>query len=192
MLTTARSTAGGIADFLATELRSRADETPVRSALVLGNPRGVRQFTDVEHGGGVLVGTKGLWQGVDVSDEQRLRLVWINKLPFAPFAAPVIEARRAAITMRAEAAHADDPDAVATEHYYLPLAALQLRQAVGRLIERRRAAAFERLAALESIEALAAPARTRGEHLRLATLDHGLRTVRTELEWLDTVDEQLP
>ncbi|WP_206447180.1 PadR family transcriptional regulator [Agrococcus sp. KRD186] len=64
--------------------------------------------------------------------------------------------------------------------------------AVGRLIERRRAAALEQLAALETIEASAAPARTRGEHLRLATLDHGLRHVRTELEWLDTVEEQLP
>ncbi|TDD00569.1 DEAD/DEAH box helicase [Nonomuraea deserti] len=138
VLTTARSTAGGIADYLATELRARGDETPVLSALVLGNPRGVRQFTDTEHGGGILVGTKGLWQGVDVSDEQRLRLIWINKLPFAPFAAPIIEARRAAITMRAEAAHADDPEAVATEHYYLPLAALQLRQAVGRLIRSER------------------------------------------------------
>jgi ATP-dependent DNA helicase RecQ len=138
VLTTARSTAGGIADFLASELRARGDQTPVLSALVLGNPRGMREFTDVEHGGGVLVGTKGLWQGVDVADEQRLRLVWINKLPFAPFAAPIIEARRAAVTMRAEAAHADDPDAIATEHYYLPLAALQLRQAVGRLIRSER------------------------------------------------------
>jgi|GEM_PF-3443154 len=138
VLTTARSTAGGIADFLANELRARTNETPVLSALVLGNPRGVRQFIDPEQGGGVLVGTKGLWQGVDVSDEQRLRLVWINKLPFAPFAAPVIEARRAAIAMRAEAAHADDPDAIATEYYYLPLAALQLRQAVGRLIRSER------------------------------------------------------
>ncbi|WP_347059733.1 DEAD/DEAH box helicase [Blastococcus sp. HT6-30] len=138
VLTTARSTAGGIAEYLASGLRAREDQTPVLSALVLGNPRAVRQFTDAEHGGGVLVGTKGLWQGVDVADEERLRLVWINKLPFAPFAAPVIEARRAAVTVRAEAAHADDPDAVATEHYYLPLAALQLRQAAGRLIRSER------------------------------------------------------
>ena len=33
---------------------------------------------------------------------------------------------------------ADDPEAVATETYYLPLAALQLRQAVGRLIRSER------------------------------------------------------
>ena len=114
VLTTARSTAGGIADYLATELRQRGDETPVLSALVLGNNRGYPQFTDIEHGGGFLVGTKGLWQGVDVADEQRLGLVWINKLPFAPFAAPVIEARREAVKTRAEAARAEDPDAVAT------------------------------------------------------------------------------
>ncbi|MBP2183842.1 DEAD/DEAH box helicase [Amycolatopsis magusensis] len=138
VLTTARSTAGGIADFLAGELHARQDRTPVLSSLVLGNPRGVREFTDAEHGGGVLVGTKGLWQGVDVADERRLRMVWINKLPFAPFAAPVIEARRAAITARAEAAHAEDPEAIATQFYYLPLAALQLRQAVGRLIRSER------------------------------------------------------
>ncbi|MFB9905530.1 DEAD/DEAH box helicase [Allokutzneria oryzae] len=134
VLTTARSTAGGIADHLATALRRRGDQTTVLSALVLGNPRAVDQFTDNEHGGGILVGTKGLWQGVDVADHRRLRLVWINKLPFAPFAAPVIETRRAAVAARAEAARADDPEAVATETYYLPLAALQLRQAVGRLV----------------------------------------------------------
>ncbi|WP_394621993.1 DEAD/DEAH box helicase [Lentzea sp. JNUCC 0626] len=138
VLTTARSTAGSIADHLAGELRRRGDETPVLSTLVLGNHRGYQQFKDVEHGGGFLVGTKGLWQGVDIPDERRLRLVWINKLPFAPFAAPVIEARREAVKARAEAAHVDDPDAVATQTYYLPLAALQLRQAVGRLIRSER------------------------------------------------------
>jgi len=138
VLTTARSTAGGIADYLAAELRRRGDATPVHSALVVGNQRAVRVFTDHENGGGLLVGTKGLWQGVDVADASRLRLVWINKLPFAPFAAPVIEARREAVKVRAELAGADDPDAVATETYYLPLAALQLRQAAGRLIRSER------------------------------------------------------
>ena len=138
VLTTARSTAGGIGDYLATELRQCGDEAPVLSALELGNNRGYHQFIDVDHGGGFLVGTKGLWQGVDVADEKRLRLVWINKLPFAPFAAPVIEARREAVKTRAEAARAEDPNAVATQMYYLPLAALQLRQAVGRLIRSER------------------------------------------------------
>jgi len=138
VLTTSRSAAGGIADYLATELRRAGDGTPVRSALVLGNPQAVRAFTDTGSGGGFLVGTKGLWQGVDVADPERLRLVWINKLPFAPFAAPVIEARRAAVTQRAEHVGAEDPDAEATQDYYIPLAALQLRQAVGRLIRSER------------------------------------------------------
>lgn len=138
ILTTARSTAGGIASHLLSELRGRDDDSPVISALVRGNNRAFREFTDREHGGGFLVGTKGLWQGVDVSDEQRLRLVWINKLPFAPFAAPVIEARRAVVVARASNAGAEDAEAVATERFYLPLAALQLRQAVGRLIRSER------------------------------------------------------
>ena len=134
VLTTAKSTAAGISQYLADSLRREGDQTPVHSAVLLGNPRAVRQFADHTDGGGILVGTKGLWQGVDIADPDRLRLVWINKLPFAPFAAPVIEARRAAVVARADAAHAEDPDAIATETYYLPLAALQLRQAVGRLI----------------------------------------------------------
>lgn len=138
VLTTAKSTAAGISQYLSESLRRDSDTTPVHSAVLLGNPRAVRQFDDHTDGGGVLVGTKGLWQGVDIADPDRLRLVWINKLPFAPFAAPVIEARRAAVVARADAAHAEDPDAVATETYYLPLAALQLRQAVGRLIRSER------------------------------------------------------
>ncbi len=64
VLTTARSTSGGIADYLAAELRRRGDDTPVHSALVTGNRRAVTSFTDTETGGGLLVGTKGLWQGV--------------------------------------------------------------------------------------------------------------------------------
>jgi len=138
VLTTARSTAGGISEYLAAELRQRQHRAPVRSALVLGNRRGVDEFKDPSVGGGFLVGTRGLWQGVDIDDAARLRIVWINKLPFAPFADPVIEARRAVVTARALAGHAEDPDAAATALYYLPLAALQLRQAVGRLIRSER------------------------------------------------------
>ncbi|MFJ7212889.1 DEAD/DEAH box helicase [Amycolatopsis sp. NPDC098790] len=138
VLTTARSTAGGIAEHLASNLRRNALETPVHSSLVLGNARSVEKFTDPSAGGGFLVGTKGLWQGVDVADEERLRLVWVNKLPFAPFGAPLVEARRAAVAARAESRRLEDPEAVATERYYLPLAALQVRQAIGRLIRSER------------------------------------------------------
>lgn len=134
ILTTARSTAAGIGSHLVEELRSRSLDTPVVEALTLGNGRAYQTFTDRRDGGGFLVGTKGLWQGVDVSDAERMHLVWINKLPFAPFAAPIVEARRAAVARRAERAGHPDPDGAATEHYYLPLAALQFRQAAGRLI----------------------------------------------------------
>ncbi|MFB7674218.1 DEAD/DEAH box helicase [Kitasatospora purpeofusca] len=134
VLTTARRTAAGIGDFLEQELRARSHSAPTVNALVLGNGRALAEYTDRENGGGFLVGTKGLWQGVDVKDELRMRLVWINKLPFAPFAAPVVEARRAAVRQRAEEAGNPDPEGAATETYYLPLAALQLQQAVGRLI----------------------------------------------------------
>lgn len=138
VLTTARSTAAGIGAHLVRELHARNLQAPVVEALALGNGRAYREFTDPEYGGGFLVGTKGLWQGIDVADEERVRLVWINKLPFAPFAAPIIEARRAAVCARAEASGHPDPEGVATEHFYLPLAALQLRQAVGRLVRSRR------------------------------------------------------
>ncbi|WP_326807183.1 DEAD/DEAH box helicase [Streptomyces sp. NBC_01775] len=138
VLTTAWATAAGSGAYLAAELRSREHQAPVHEALTLGNSRAYDDFTDRESGGGFLVGTRGLWQGVDVSDQERLRLVWINKLPFAPFAAPLVEARRAAVRERAEQAGHPDPDAAATERYYLPLAALQLRQAVGRLIRSER------------------------------------------------------
>ncbi|MET8154875.1 DEAD/DEAH box helicase [Sphaerisporangium sp. NPDC005289] len=138
VLTTARSTAGGITEHLIQELRRRGDDAPVISALERGNNRAFLEFTDADYGGGVLVGTKGLWQGVDVADPGKLRLVWVNKLPFAPFAAPVVEARRAAVAARAEAADVPDPEMAATMRYYLPLAALQLRQAVGRLIRSER------------------------------------------------------
>ncbi|MER5783236.1 DEAD/DEAH box helicase [Streptomyces mobaraensis] len=138
VLTTARATAAGIGAHLTEQLAVQSIAAPVSEALTLGNTRAYQAFTDRDHGGGFLVGTKGLWQGVDVSDPNRLRLVWINKLPFAPFAAPVVEARRAAVRERAADSGHPDPESAVTEQYYLPLAALQLRQAVGRLIRSSR------------------------------------------------------
>lgn len=173
ILTTARSTAAGIGFHLVQELRSRALDTPVVEALTLGNGRAYQAFTDRRDGGGFLVGTKGLWQGVDVSDAERLRLVWINKLPFAPFAAPIVEARRAAVAERAEQAGHPDPEGVATEHYYLPLAALQLRQAVGRLIRSDR----HRGVVVISDRKLAGASSLRRSYRRafLGSLDDGLQ-----------------
>jgi ATP-dependent DNA helicase RecQ len=129
VLTTSRAGAAGIAQALAPALA--ATGVPLSTAGTLGNARAVDTFSAT---GGVLVGTRGLWQGVDISDPRRLALVWVNKLPFAPFADPVIAARRAAALVAAAAARASDPERAADEAYYLPLAAIGLRQAVGRLI----------------------------------------------------------
>ena len=62
---------------------------------------------------------------------------------------------------------------------------------VAALVARRRTAARERLAVYEGIRAATPAADDRGQRLRLATLDHGIRHVRTELEWLDDLEEQL-
>lgn len=134
MLTTSRAAAAGIFDRLARRRVGEAVNYPLISAGIEGNPRAVEAF---RREGGIIVGTRGLWQGVDIESPERLRLVWINKLPFAPFADPVVTARRELVRERAELEGVEDPDAAANERYYLPLAALSLRQAVGRLIRSR-------------------------------------------------------
>lgn len=129
VLTTSKSTSASISEAAAPRLAALG--IPLQTTEVLGNARAVDQFAS---DGGVLVGTRGLWQGVDVRDARRLRLVWINKLPFAPYANPLVVARRARAVELAERAGEADPQRTADETYYLPLAALALRQAVGRLI----------------------------------------------------------
>jgi RecQ family ATP-dependent DNA helicase len=133
VLTTATRAASAITERLLTELPARAPGIPVAAAPVLGNARAAAAFTT---SGGFCVATRGMWQGVDFPAD-RLSLVWINKLPFAPFADPVIAARRASAARRAADAGHPDPERAATEAYYLPLAAMDLRQAVGRLIRSR-------------------------------------------------------
>lgn len=184
VLTTARSSAAGIFDWLARLRVERAQSYPLISAGIEGNQRAVETFKKV---GGTLVGTRGLWQGVDIADADRLRLVWINKLPFAPFADPVIAARLAleveAATLRGE----DDPEAFASEYYYLPLAALSLRQAVGRLIRTR----DHRGVIVISDRKLAGPTRLRRLYRQvfLGSLDPGLMKADPETgeAWLGNV-----
>lgn len=72
----------------------------------------------------VLIGAASFWEGVDVPG-RALRVVVIDKLPFAPPDDPVVQARRAGITRRGGNAFMD---------YQLPQAILSLRQGVGRLI----------------------------------------------------------
>jgi RecQ family ATP-dependent DNA helicase len=168
VLTTSRAAAAGVFDALA-RLRVASGQTfPLISAGLEGNQRAVETF---KREGGIVAGTRGLWQGVDVAEARRLRLVWINKLPFASFTDPVIAARRELVRQRAEATGADDPDAVANETYYLPLAAVALRQAVGRLIRSQE----HRGVIVISDRKLAGPTRLRRLYRRvfLGSLDPG-------------------
>lgn len=75
-------------------------------------------------GNAVLVGTSSFWEGVDVRG-LALRVVIIDKLPFAALGDPVFEARLAAIRAAGGEPFMD---------YQLPQAIMVLRQGVGRLI----------------------------------------------------------
>jgi ATP-dependent DNA helicase DinG len=77
-----------------------------------------------EAGNGILLGTSSFWQGVDVKGEA-LRIVMIDKLPFASPGDPLIRARLDAIRRTGE-----DPFIT----FQLPQAVLALKQGVGRLI----------------------------------------------------------
>ncbi|WP_052667152.1 DEAD/DEAH box helicase [Nitriliruptor alkaliphilus] len=129
VLTTSRAHAGQISDALG-KLRRSDDRFGVHDAVLDGNQRALASFRE---DGGVLIGTRGLWQGVDVEAE-RIRLVWINKLPFPPVGDPIIDVRRARVEAAAREAGSLRPDQDAKERYYLPLAAMALRQAAGRLL----------------------------------------------------------
>ena len=77
-----------------------------------------------EDGNGVLLGTTSFWEGVDVKGEA-LRLVIIEKLPFASPDDPLVKAR---------IDHLQATGGNAFRDYQLPEAALALKQGVGRLI----------------------------------------------------------
>jgi ATP-dependent DNA helicase DinG len=86
----------------------------------------VRQF--VEAGNGVLLGTASFWEGVDVRGDA-LRLVVIDKLPFAAPDDPVLEARLKTLKEQGR-----DP----FRELQLPLAVIALKQGAGRLIRSRK------------------------------------------------------
>jgi RecQ family ATP-dependent DNA helicase len=184
VLTTSKAAAAGIAE-ATIQLRTKMGGAfPITATELLGNQRAVDTFREV---GGILVGTKGLWQGVDVAQPERLRLVWINKLPFAAFNDPIIAARKEVIRDRAEARGIEDPDAYANETYYLPLAALELRQAVGRLIRSR----DHRGVIIISDRKLAGPTRLRRlyREVFLGSLDPGLVGNQPETDNVMTMAE---
>ena len=87
VLTTSRNAANAIYEGMVRIRGDLGDAYAISAAGYLGTATAIKTFQDQ---GGALVGTKGLWQGVDIADPDLLRLVWINKLPFAPFADPVV------------------------------------------------------------------------------------------------------
>jgi len=82
----------------------------------------LEKFRTLDHA--VLVGSASFWEGIDVAGE-RLTLVAIDKLPFAPPDDPVLEAR-----LRYCKARGGNP----FMEYQLPEAAITLKQGAGRLI----------------------------------------------------------
>lgn len=75
-------------------------------------------------GNAVLLGTSSFWEGVDVRGPA-LSVVIIDKLPFASPGEPVLQARLESLRRRGAEPFRD---------YQLPLAAITLKQGVGRLI----------------------------------------------------------
>lgn len=101
------------------------DEAPAFDLLVQGSmPRHELLDRFKKARAPILVGSASFWEGVDVPGQQ-LSMVVIAKLPFAPPDDPVVKARTLAIKK-------EGGDAFGT--YQLPLAALALKQGVGRLV----------------------------------------------------------
>ncbi|MCU0759800.1 MAG: ATP-dependent DNA helicase [Steroidobacteraceae bacterium] len=109
----------------AARLRERWEWAGDLPVLVQGeSPRErlLQQFR--EHGSAVLLGTASFWEGVDVKGEA-LRLVIIEKLPFASPEEPLVKSRIDFLRR-----HGGNP----FRDYQLPEAVLALKQGFGRLI----------------------------------------------------------
>ncbi|MCI0749069.1 MAG: ATP-dependent DNA helicase [Nevskiales bacterium] len=106
--------------------RLRVELTAPEMPLLVQGRSSRRELLDAftRSGNGVLVGTASFWEGVDVRGPA-LRVVIIDRLPFAALGDPVFEARLDAIRREG-----GDP----FMEYQLPQAIMALRQGAGRLI----------------------------------------------------------
>ena len=73
---------------------------------------------------GILLGTSSFWEGVDVKGDA-LKLVMIDRIPFAPPDDPIVQAREAALKEKGLNAFV---------HFQLPEAVIAMKQGAGRLI----------------------------------------------------------
>ncbi|HXY75512.1 MAG TPA: ATP-dependent DNA helicase [Steroidobacteraceae bacterium] len=106
-------------------LRTRWGDAPPFRLLVQGEGPRERLLEEFRaDGNAVLLGTASFWEGVDVKGAA-LRLVVIEKLPFASPDDPLVRAR---------IEHLSASGANAFRDYQLPEAALALKQGAGRLI----------------------------------------------------------
>lgn len=104
---------------------ARPEGTLAYPLLVQGAAPRERLLTEFRAlGNAVLLGTTSFWEGVDVKGDA-LRLVVIEKLPFASPDDPLVRAR---------IQHLESQGGSAFRDYQLPEAALALKQGVGRLI----------------------------------------------------------
>jgi ATP-dependent DNA helicase DinG len=120
--------------------------------------------------GCVLVASASFWEGVDVPGDA-LQLVIIDKLPFPPPGDPLVEARAQRLESQGRSAFND---------YFVPEAAVALKQGAGRLIRR------------ESDQGVLVVCDT-----RLATMGYGrrllaalppMRKLQSKEEFLETLD----
>ncbi len=111
-------------------LQRRFDGDPALEVLVQGQWPKRRLVERFREGAGpgrpgcLLVASASFWEGVDVPGAA-LQLVVIDKLPFPPPGDPLVEARSQRLELEGRSAFAD---------YFIPEAAVALKQGAGRLI----------------------------------------------------------
>jgi ATP-dependent DNA helicase DinG len=157
------------------ELQRRFEGSREVEVLVQGQwpkRRLIERFREGASGGRrgcMLVASASFWEGVDVPGDA-LQLVIIDKLPFPPPGDPLVEARAQRLQEQGRSAFND---------YFVPEAAVALKQGAGRLIRR------------ESDQGVLAVCDT-----RLATMGYGrrllaalppMRTLRSKEEFLETL-----